>query len=158
MENKDDEELFREFDLANGTFVEKIPTIVRWFLFLPASIFGSLIAVFILGILNFISMSYLGATEDGWSWQLFQLLQSFLLGLFFVLFGATVIPKWQFITSIFLLVVATLIGLVAFAGLVTGGQYSVFMSLFHGVLVIVGGGYAVYLAHKAENGENIWNS
>ncbi len=140
------------FDIAEGSFVEKMPNWSRWLLFLPAAFLGSLIAVFLIGFLNKISMAWIGVTEEGWAFKVFELAQSGVLGVTFVLFGATVIPKGQFVTSIVLLVIAVLIGALSFLGnIAPESTMPLFTALLHSLAVIIGGGYAVYLVHKGEN-------
>lgn len=140
----------KEFDLAEGSFVEKLPKWSRWILFLPAAFIGSLIALLLIGILSFLSMSYIGATENGWWYQVFQLGQSYLLGLMFVLFGAVVIPRGQFIASIMLLVIAVLISVLVFLTNLSTNSTPTLLMLLHCILVVTGGCYAVYAAHKQE--------
>jgi ABC-type multidrug transport system permease subunit len=141
---------FKSFDLAEGSFVEKWPIWLRWTLFIPAAFIGSLIAVILIGLLNNISMNYIGATKDGWAYKLFELAQSGVLGALFVLFGATVIPKGQFIASIVFLIIAVLISVLSFLGNAGSGNVTLLLALLHSLAVIIGGGYAVYLCHKEE--------
>jgi len=140
----------KETDLATGTFVEKWPSWLRWVLFIPSAIIGSLLTVIVIGILNWISMAWIGATENGLWWQVFQLAQSFMLGLLFVLFGATVIPKGQFATSIVLMIVGTIFWVLVFLASQSTSTQSFWLQTLHYILMIAGGGYAVYLVHKGE--------
>jgi len=140
----------KETDLAEGTFVEKMPVWLRWILFLPAAFIGSIIAVVIIGVINWLSMRFTGYTENGWWYQIFQLFQSFMLGLFFVIFGATVIPKGQFATSIVLMVIITIISVLVFLTNQVTHTQSTLLFLLHCALVVAGGGYAVFIAHKGE--------
>jgi peptidoglycan/LPS O-acetylase OafA/YrhL len=137
----------KEFDLAEGSFVEKMPIWSRWLLFIPAAFIGSVIAVMLLGLLNMVSMAWVGMSADGWAYKVFQLVQDGLLGALFVLFGATVIPRGQFVTAIILLVLVVLISVMSFFG----SSQGVFGAFLDSLLVVIGGGYAVYMVHKGEN-------
>lgn len=138
-------------DMAEGTFVEKIPNWGRWILFIPAAFLGSVLSVVVIGIFNWLSMSYMGATEDGWWVGLFQLAQSGLLGYFFVSFGATVIPKGQFAASIVFLILAVIMSVFIFqSNLYTQTTHPLLM-LLHSGLVIAGSGVAVYMVHQGDS-------
>ena len=149
MPNKDPDEK-KAFDLAEGSFVEKWPTWLRWIMFIPSAFLGSLIAVMLIGILNYISMNYIGATEDGWAFKIFELAQSGALGALFVLFGATVVPKGQFVVSVALLIIVVLLSVMSFFGNVSGDSITPLSALLHALAVIIGGAYAVNICHKQE--------
>lgn len=138
-------------DLAEGTFVEKIPSWVRWILFIPAAFLGSVLGVFVIGILSWLSMSFTGATEEGWWFGLIQLFQSGLLGYLFVAFGATVIPKGQFAASIVFLIFAVIISVFIFQGNFNTQTTHPLLMLLHSVLVIAGSGVAVYMVHEGDS-------
>lgn len=141
-----------EIDLATGSFVKKWPVWLRWTLFLPSAIIGSLLAVVLIGVMNWISMLWVGANDHGLWYQIFQLAQSFMLGLFFVLFGATVVPKGQFATSIILMIVFTIFMVLVYLLTLSNESQSQspLMTLLSDLLAIAGGGYAIFLAHKGE--------
>lgn len=142
--------MLEETDLAGGTFVEHWPNWLRWVLFIPSAVIGSVIAVIIIGIINWISMRYVGANETGWWYQLFQLAQSFMLGLFFVLFGSTVIPRGQFVASIILMIISTICLVLVFLASQSTSSQPFWLQALNYILTIAGGGYAVFLAHEGK--------
>lgn len=139
-----------KIDLAKGTFVEKWPSWLRWVLFTPSAIVGSIIAVMLIGLLNWISMAWIGATNQGLWYQVFQLAQSFMLGLFFVLFGATVIPKGQFVTSIILLIIGTIFSVFIFSASQSTSDLPFWLQSLHYIVQIAGSGYAVFIVHEGK--------
>lgn len=94
-----------ELDIAKGTFIASWPKWIRWILFLPTAIIGSVAASIafkvIYTLLGFLS-------NYGPSNFFIDLTSSAVMGAVFVYGGGWMAPRYQFVVSIFLLVLITL--------------------------------------------------
>ena len=141
-------ENYKDIDIAEGTFVKKWPNWLRWILFIPSSILGSLIFTIIWGIINKIITRNPGYPLDNWYSTSIDLIQSFMIGALFVYIGSLVIPKWQFITSIILLLACIIFAVISFNANLYVQVSSVWMFALHSILVIAGGVYSVLKIKK----------
>lgn len=99
-------------DIAHGTFIGNWPMWLRWALFLPTSFVGSALASVLYMLGNALSGFFLGVNlTDGFY---FQLISSAVLGGVFVYAGAWMAPQYQFMVSLFLLILLALISTILF--------------------------------------------
>lgn len=134
-------------DIASEHFVGRWPAWLRWILFLPTAIAGSLIASILYNILIVFGGFFYGTDiSDGY---VFKLTSSAILGGVFVYAGAFIAPRHQFAVSILLLVLLTLIlgflFLLSFLPLSSVGpiNYAV-----NALASLIAGGYVVYIFNE----------
>lgn len=131
-------------DLAEGTFVEKIPGWLRWILVIPSAI---LMPVIIL-VIQYVSSLFFGnATADSF-W--FEIVREVILGAGFVYGGAWMAPKKQFFVGVLLLVFTSLfVGVSILATLMGYGTLSPFEAITGYILNLVAAiGVVLYLHGK----------
>lgn len=130
-------------DLAIGSFIEKWPVWIRWLLFLPAAVIAPIV---------FFALQSFFAGNDGGIW--IQIVGDAIYGGGFVLVGAAVAPRKQFLIALILLVIISILGfLLLLLNFTTQTTNSVLM--FIHVLVLIGAGvYVVYTIHNHEAGKN----
>jgi hypothetical protein len=135
-------------NLASDSFINSWPAWLRWILILPASILCSIIISTLYNI--FISLSHwltFGTSSTG---PMTKLISSAILGGIFVYIGAFVAPYKQFIISIILLVLLSMVSSILF--LFTFSSYSSIGPIEAGLnlgVMLIAGGYAVYSIHEA---------
>lgn len=137
-----------ERDIAEDTFISKWPEWLRWILVIPAAIIAPVLATVLYMLLLFIS-DYFG---DARIWEFFtQMVSSAILGGLFVYGGAWTAPKSQFVVSIILLilltVMTTLMFLVSFNIDTDIGPLNLG---FHSIIMLLAGGYAVYFVKEGD--------
>ena len=98
-------------DIADGSFITKWPTWLRWVLFLPASFIMAVVASVPYLLMVNISGFMFGFSSGGF---FYQLISSCILGGGFVYAGSWVAPKHQFEISLFLLVLLSAMGTFVF--------------------------------------------
>ncbi|PIX11237.1 hypothetical protein COZ73_03150, partial [Candidatus Falkowbacteria bacterium CG_4_8_14_3_um_filter_36_11] len=147
--------MYEKNDLANGTFIAKMPTWLRWLLFLPFAIFGSFIVTIILTLLNIISMHWFFRSNNiPLSDVLVPLFGSFLLGGLFVAIGSVTAPKHQRSIAIALLVLLIIYSICSYFYylIYLGSDIDIpilntpwqFQVLFESILTIIGGCVSLY--------------
>lgn len=129
-------------DIAEETFVAHWPKWLRWVVFIPSAFIISILASML--YLLFVSLSgfMFGFSASGFWWQLTS---SAILGSVFIYVGSLVAPSHQFMVSIFLMVlltiVSTILFLTSFLPYVSIGpvEYGI-----HTVVILISGGVVVF--------------
>lgn len=131
-------------DLAQSTFVEKLPDWLRWLIFLPAAIVVPIVFSIIQGFTQKIFL------EPGVNYFLIDLVGDFIIGGGFVFVGSFVAPTKQFLISIILLTLLTLISFSIYLLNSSTLTTAPLIMLIHGIVMVGSGIYIVYTIHKEE--------
>ncbi len=129
-------------DLAQDTFVVKIPTWVRWLFFFPAAVIGSLVLPAIVTLLNEATVSGSGTSLWG------RVISTAVFAGSFVYIGAIVAPRKQFEIAVVQLVIFTMVMtavllLVAQAGTYSGSTLEFWFHIIFGIGVAVAAVFSI---------------
>ena len=131
-------------DIAEGTFIARMPHWLRWSIFLPAAIIFPLTLLFIQRITMIV---ILGLDSHA---IFVDAIGDFIIGAGFVGTGAMIVPKGQFLCAIILLVLLTFFSVFILLSALSHPDADVLLQLFtHGV-VIGSGVYVVYQLHEQQ--------
>lgn len=132
-----------DIDLAGEYFVAKWPEWLRWTLFLPAALIGSLIANFSVAILNWISIVLYTGGESGGIW--IDIISSGVFGASFVYLGSWMAPKNQFGVGIALLILISMLGGASLLGSsLPTSSVGLGLGLVSTIAMLIGAGVALY--------------
>lgn len=135
-----------EKDFAENTFVKKIPSWIRWILFLPAAVAGSVVLTMLMKLVYSIGIS------GGWMF-LVDYAQSYFLGLLFVGIGAIIAPSKQFAVGLILMILITILSVLIFQTNFITQTSSTTAMLIHCILVIAGGGTVIYTLYENKDSD-----
>lgn len=123
-------------DLAEGSFLVKWPSWIRWLLFLPAALIVPI--VFYL-IQSFFTNWYLDIGPNAFY---LVILRGVIYGAGFVYVGSLVAPNHQKVVAIILLILLSMIyGASIFYSVITKAQFT---DIVESVLTLISGGYITY--------------
>jgi len=108
-------------DLAEYTFIGKLPKPLRYLLFIPASIAGSLLATLIFNIINSSAVligSHISIIDAG-----IRILSDSITGMAFVYIAAYVVPKFQLQVAYIFLILGAVGTSIIWAVLLAGGTF-----------------------------------
>lgn len=139
-------------DLAQGSFIEKLPSWLRWLLFLPAALVVPILFSTVQRILFqlFILPNtpiFIGANIFNF---ILDLMGDFILGGGFVYIGAFVAPAKQFLISIILLTLLSIVLFFSFILNLSTLSTTPLIMLIHVITGISTGIYIVYTIHEDE--------
>ncbi len=131
-----------EVDIANGSFLAKWPTWLRWVLFIPAAGVGAVIASILYSIFFWLQSNVLGIEHATF---FTDLIKSAVFSLGFVYFGAYMAPRYQFIVSIFLLIIfAMVLGISVLLSFSEYSSVSPFKTIIHVIVSLIVGGCTAF--------------
>lgn len=143
-------------DIAAGNWISRWPTSLRWILFFPLALAGSiLLSIIFLLIVSLGTDIDTGSLNGGW----YRLVQSALVGGLFVYIGAYVAPKLQFAIGVSMLVIVTLLLTFIFTLSMVNGSENWWYLFLHLIAGLAGGGvslYAIYDETTKYNGDAQW--
>lgn len=141
---------FKNIDLAEDTFLKKWPDWVRWILFIPSAFIISSVGMLLYRLITILFNS------DGFSSSVFfEIISMVILGALFVYAGVLMVPKYQFIISIILLIIITIIAVISFlVGLLPSSETGILLTLIYDIAVVVGAMIVVVWVHNEIKTEN----
>lgn len=123
----------------------KLLNVLRWVVFLPASVLGAYLAYLIFAWMNHTVPSF--NADNLWN-KIIDLIASAIMGGAFVAIGASIVPKGKKIVAIILFaIMCVTVGVAIIGNIINGFSW---FHLISEVCVIVGAGYALYHFVKEE--------
>mgnify|MGYP001584426454 CR=1 FL=1 len=138
---QDNFELNNKKDLADGTFVKKIPAWLRWLLFLPSAI---IVPLMFLILQSLFSNWFLDVGKNAFY---FNFLRGVVYGTGFIYIGALVAPRKQKLIALILLVFTSMVCGVALLSLF---YRFVFNEFLEDILTLIAAIYAFYHINQEE--------
>ncbi len=133
-------------DLAEGQFIMNWPKWLRWILFMPTAVLGSILSGVLYLLLTNVSGFMFGFTSEGYWWQL---VSSGIMGFLFVYLGTWMAPNFQEIVSLLLLVllvvIAALMTILSLSVETTFGLIGYFILI---IVMVSSALYAVYVIRE----------
>lgn len=129
-------------ELNAPNFITKLPDLIRWIIFLPSALIAMMI---VSGLNKLITSNYLGIDPESFWINAYI---SYLSSAIFIYVGAVGAPKKQFIVSIVLSMLFSVIIGISIVSNFTTHTNSMLEQLIYSILSLAGVGSVLYAIHK----------